>query len=118
MSAPAATDVVPAFARDIDATLAVHAHYVLWGNVRDLFFIPGESGNLAPSNLVDLMWRVLANAGFQSVVVFDPIDGVRVLPGSDEARELAESLLGEYFDTNDLIFDALPSTVNVRLAGV
>lgn len=101
MATSATAEGFPAFARDIDATLAVHAHYVLWGNVRDLFFIPGESGNLAPANLLDLIWRLLSNAGFQAVIVFDPIDGVRVLPGSDEARQLVESILGEYFDTND-----------------
>jgi hypothetical protein len=51
----------PAFVRELDATLAVHAQYVLWGNLHDSFLVPGPGdgpARLLP--LTGLLWEALS----------------------------------------------------------
>jgi ATP-dependent Clp protease ATP-binding subunit ClpB len=83
----------PAFIRDIDATLSVHSHFVLSGNVRDRYFVTRDHGPMVPLDLVDLLWLLLRRAGYQHLVLFDPVDRVQVIAVDDAGRsELADAL--------------------------
>lgn len=94
-AAPPGLDGFPSFARDIDATLSVHTQYVLWGNVRDLWFTPDSA---APRNLTALLREVLARAGYELLVVFDPMDRVQVVGDDPAARQVAADILGGALD--------------------
>jgi ATP-dependent Clp protease ATP-binding subunit ClpB len=86
----------PAFVRELDATLSVHPQYVLWGNLHDSFLVP-EEGRLFP--LRDLLWETLRRSGYSFMVVYDQVDGLRVLPADDRAAaDAAASLFGSRVD--------------------
>jgi ATP-dependent Clp protease ATP-binding subunit ClpA len=91
----------PSFIRELDATLSVHSQYVLSGNLYDSFLYPGENG-IALLPLRDLLWDALQASGISCLLVYDPVDGLRVFPeDDDEADAAAAKLLGK--------FDAKPS---------
>jgi ATP-dependent Clp protease ATP-binding subunit ClpB len=82
----------PAFIRELDATLSVHAQYVLWGNLHDTFLLRDER-RLYP--LRDLLWEALRRSGYAFMAVYDQVDGLRVHPADDKAAaEAAASLFG------------------------
>ncbi|MFI0451039.1 AAA family ATPase [Actinomadura sp. 6N118] len=92
----------PPFIRELDATLSVHSQYVLSGNLYDSFLAPplepGGAARLLP--LRDLLWESLRSSGFSCMIVYDPVDGLQVLPDTDdeigdEAAKAAEQLLGK-----------------------
>lgn len=85
----------PAFARDIDATLAVHAHFVISGNIRDRYFVPDKSGELVPADILNLLWELLQLYDFEILAVFDPIDGLRSLPEGASSDRTVQSILGD-----------------------
>jgi ATP-dependent Clp protease ATP-binding subunit ClpB len=86
----------PAFVRELDATLSVHAQYVLWGNLHDSFLVPDE-GRLFP--LRELLWESLRRSGYSFMVVYDRVDGLRVHPADDKtAADAAASLFGSRVD--------------------
>ncbi|MCO5970376.1 AAA family ATPase [Actinoallomurus soli] len=86
----------PAFVRELDATLSVHAQYVLWGNLHDSFLVPDE-GRLFP--LRELLWEALRRSGYSFMVVYDRVDGLRVHPADDKAAaDAAASLFGSRVD--------------------
>jgi hypothetical protein len=89
----------PAFVRELDATLTVHAQYVLWGNLHDSFLVPGSGdgpARLLP--LTGLLWEALSQSGYACFLVFDQVHGLRAYPGDGEdapaAEEAAQRLLG------------------------
>ncbi|XVQ12628.1 AAA family ATPase [Spirillospora sp. CA-255316] len=92
----------PPFIRELDATLSVHSQYVLSGNLYDSFLAPPLDG-VGPGRLLtlrDLLWESLRSSGFSCMVVYDPVDGLQVLPDSgdelsEEAAKAAEQLLGK-----------------------
>jgi ATP-dependent Clp protease ATP-binding subunit ClpB len=99
----------PAFARELAGTLAVRSHYVLHGNIRDLYLIPppdadaiGHSGpereqgrtRPEPVPLAELLWRALRPSGYQCLIRFDPVHGVSVFPNEEQAAAAAARLLG------------------------
>jgi hypothetical protein len=92
----------PAFVRELDATLSVHSQYILSGNLYDNFLLPGadefSAARLLP--LHDLLWDALQASGYACLLVYDPVDGLRVLPDTDDevgdaAAAAAERLLGK-----------------------
>ncbi|WP_018655775.1 AAA family ATPase [Actinomadura flavalba] len=92
----------PPFVRELDATLSVHSQYVLSGNLHDSFLAPadGVGGTARLLPLRDLLWESLRTSGFSCMIVYDPVDGVQVLPEAgdeigDAAQQAAESLLGK-----------------------
>jgi ATP-dependent Clp protease ATP-binding subunit ClpB len=91
----------PSFIRELDATLSVHSQYVLSGNLYDSFLFPAENG-IALLPLRDLLWDALQASGISCLLVYDPVDGLRVFPeDDDDADAAAAKLLGK--------FDAKPS---------
>ncbi|MCW2918321.1 MAG: ATPase domain protein [Actinomycetia bacterium] len=92
----------PAFIRELDATLSVHSQYILSGNLYDNFLLPGtdefSAARLLP--LHDLLWEALQSSGYACLLVYDPVDGLRVYPDTDDeigdaAAAAAERLLGK-----------------------
>jgi ATP-dependent Clp protease ATP-binding subunit ClpB len=91
---------LPAFAREIDSTLAVHSQYVLHGNIRDVFVQRPERSRPRLVPLRQLLWEVLRRSGYEFLLVVDQVDGLSVYPtGNDEAGEAARDavrrVLGE-----------------------
>ncbi|MGI5204057.1 AAA family ATPase [Spirillospora sp. CA-108201] len=91
----------PPFIRELDATLSVHSQYVLSGNLHDSFLAPSSDGGpavLLP--LRELLWETLRSSGASFMAVYDPVDGLQIVPGptdasGGEAASAAESLLGK-----------------------
>src|SRR5690606_6594589 len=94
----------PPFIRELDATLSVHSQYVLSGNLYDSFLTPAPDGGghaqLLP--LRALLWETLRSSGAAFMAVYDPVDGIQIIPGpgdpgglGDEAAQAAERLLGK-----------------------
>ncbi len=65
----------PAWLRDIDSLLAVHPHFVLWGNVRDFYRLPGPS---LEDSVATALSVVLAPNGYDVLLTHDVIDGYNV----------------------------------------
>jgi ATP-dependent Clp protease ATP-binding subunit ClpB len=92
----------PAFVRELDATLSVHSQYVLSGNLYDSFLVPGPD-EFSPAQLLplrDLLWEALLLSGYTCLLVYDPVDGLRVHHGGDpelsqDAAAAAAKLLGK-----------------------
>ncbi|MEO3855990.1 AAA family ATPase [Acrocarpospora sp. B8E8] len=84
----------PAFAREIDATLAVQSQYVLYGNLRDFFLVRSPEGEPVLRPLRDLVWRVLESNGYSALLCFDPVDGLSVHPPEPGALDATTRLLG------------------------
>ncbi|ROQ34865.1 ClpA/ClpB-like protein [Streptomyces sp. PanSC19] len=79
----------PPFIREFEATLPVHAQFVLWGNRHDSFLVR-EPGGARPRllSLPDLLWETLRASGYACLLVHDPVDGLRVhLPATATAEE-------------------------------
>ena len=73
----------PGWLRDVDSLLAVHPHFVLWGNVRDYYPLPGPVPMVTDS--VGMALAVtMAPSGYDVILRHDVIDGYSVL-GLDEA---------------------------------
>ncbi|GAA2252019.1 AAA family ATPase [Actinomadura luteofluorescens] len=91
----------PPFIRELDATLSVHSQYVLSGNLHDSFLAPSSDGG--PAVLLPLralLWETLRSSGASFMAVYDPVDGLQIVPGPNEpsgseAASAAESLLGK-----------------------
>ncbi len=88
----------PAFLRELDTTLSVHSQYVLSGNLYDSFLlpspVPGAPAQLLP--LHDALWEVLSPSGYGCLLVYDPVDGLKVFPEDDQdATAVAERLIGK-----------------------
>ena len=91
---------LPAFAREIDSTLAVHSQYVLYGNIRDVF-VQRQSRDVARLvPLRRLLWQVFRRRGYRFLLIVDQVDGLTVYPSGDDdegraARAAANEMLGE-----------------------
>ncbi|KWV33362.1 AAA family ATPase [Micromonospora rifamycinica] len=81
----------PAFANELAGTLAVHAQYVLHGNVRDQFLIRSSGPTARPASMLAVLWSALQPSGFQSLICYDPVYGITAYP--EESSPVAESLL-------------------------
>ncbi|MGC5321163.1 AAA family ATPase [Micromonospora arida] len=91
----------PAFAREIEGTVSVHSQYVVHGNIRDLFHVPGGPNGLGLLQpLLTVLAKRLAPLGFRTLVTFDQVHGFDVLgaerPGMRQSldRVLGSGVLG------------------------
>jgi energy-coupling factor transporter ATP-binding protein EcfA2 len=86
-------DTTPRWIADIERLLPIRSQFVVSGNIRDSFLTPVAGGNdltLAP--LLRCLWTSLQRLGFQCMLVFDPIDGIRPYPAQAAQVELATRL--------------------------
>lgn len=83
----------PRWVSDIERLLPIRSQFILTGNVRDVFLTPsGTESYLAP--LLSCLWTFLEREGYQFVIVYDRIDGVKVFPQTTVAQDNAAKLLG------------------------
>jgi ATP-dependent Clp protease ATP-binding subunit ClpB len=83
----------PRWINDIERLLPIRSQFLLTGNVRDVFLTPSSAGAyLAP--LLSCLRAYLDREGYQFVLVYDRIDGMRVMPQSTYAQDRATQLLG------------------------
>jgi DNA polymerase III delta prime subunit len=91
--APTSKQRWPRWINDIDRLLPIRSQFILAGNVRDVFLTPSPGGAyLAP--LLSCLWAHLEGQAFEFALVYDRIDGIRVMPQLATAQEKACQLLG------------------------
>ena len=83
----------PRWISDIDRLLPIRSQFILTGNVRDVFLTPSQTGAYL-SPLLSCLWAWLEPIGFQFILVYDRIDGIRVMPQTAAVQEKATQLLG------------------------
>ncbi|GAA1646385.1 AAA family ATPase [Catellatospora bangladeshensis] len=91
------TSGLPAFVRELEGTLSVHAQYVLHGNIHDQYLVPSPEApdQRYPVDLRELLWIALQSAGYEAMVYYDPVHGISEYPPRDRASaEAATRLLG------------------------
>ncbi len=83
----------PRWINDIERLLPIRSQFILTGNVRDVFLTPSSAGAyLAP--LLSCLWAYLEREGYQFALIYDRIDGIRLMSQSGAAQEKATQLLG------------------------
>ncbi|MBS1170552.1 MAG: ATP-dependent Clp protease ATP-binding subunit [Burkholderiaceae bacterium] len=81
----------PRWLADLERLLPIRSQFVLSGAIRDNFLTPMPAGIiLAP--LMRALWERLKQQGYRFLLVYDPVDGVRVYPDELEPKELATKL--------------------------
>ena len=83
----------PRWIQDLERQLPIRSQFVVSGNIRDSFLTPlkdGQALTLAP--LIRSLWASLSAQGYQLVLVYDPIDGIRPYPNEPRVVELATRL--------------------------
>ena len=83
---------MPKWVCDVERLLSIRAQFVLAGNIRDVFVFPTGSGPiLAP--LLSCLWSLLTSKGYEFLLVYDRIDGLRVHPSDAATQARATELL-------------------------
>lgn len=82
-------DLTPRWILDLDRLLPIRAQFVVSGNIRDHFLAPLGNGSLTPVPLIRCLWRALREQGYQFLLVFDAVEGIRPYPNEPEIVELA-----------------------------
>lgn len=85
----------PTWLEDIRTTVAATPQYVLWDNVRDVHLVPDERFGYVALSTTSALWRLLQDAGYELLVVYDPVDGISVVPDDEATVALAQTLLRE-----------------------
>jgi hypothetical protein len=83
MTPPRSTQFLPgfpAFVNELVGTLAVHAQYVLHGNIRDRYLVTLDGDVKRPMRMLQLLWEALRRSGCECLICYDPVDGVTVFP--------------------------------------
>ena len=68
----------PRWINDIERLLPIRSQFILTGNIRDVFLTPSAEGAYL-SPLLSCLATFLEREGFQFVLIYDRIDGIRVL---------------------------------------
>ncbi|WP_432874611.1 AAA family ATPase [Kribbella sp. CA-245084] len=121
---PRQLDNHPAWLQEIDSSLTVTPAYVLHGNLRDRYLVPGTDGKWMPLDLHQALWDTLRRSGYAAIVRHTPV-GVQVVPNDPAARRLVAQVTGLNSEPNGrpvgpdqltAILRALMSCRDVRLA--
>ena len=76
----------PLWLRTLYASLPVTAVCVVHGGIHDLHPIP-SGGQLRPDTTVNAIWRVLQDCGFESLLTFDPLNGLTISRTSPDCSD-------------------------------
>ena len=79
MSSPSPDPPWPRWLADIHRLLGIAPQFVLSGQIRDIVLTPID-GEYVLLPLLDALWEALAPRGYQFLLVYDRVDGVRVYP--------------------------------------
>ncbi|MFF5078599.1 AAA family ATPase [Actinoplanes sp. NPDC000266] len=86
------SDGYPAWLREVRTALSINSQVVLYGNVRDVFLLPAPHG-WEPCDLQTGLHRVLADEGYQHLVVADAVAGLGVLPADPVTAKAAAEVV-------------------------
>ena len=81
----------PRWIRDIERLLPIRSQYIVAGNIRDSFLTPFQ-GNLTLAPLTRCLWTALQTQGYQFLLIYNPVEGLRPYPNEPEVIELATRL--------------------------
>lgn len=85
----------PAWLRELDASLATNAQFVVSGNIRDQILNCDEHGQARlEASVLDALWTRLSTSGYGCFFVYDPVGGLSVFPDEPDAHEAAHAVLG------------------------
>lgn len=69
--------VAPTWFQELGTGLSIRAQFVVSGNVRDLYPVPGET-RIEFTSFDGATWRILQDTGFEALLIHDPVDGLRL----------------------------------------
>ena len=87
----------PRWIEDIERLLPIRSQFILSGSIRDVFPTPLASGGLALEPFIPGFWTFLESLGYEFLVIYDRVDGIRVFPESVPIQEKAARTLGLKF---------------------
>lgn len=68
---------LPGWASDLDRALTVQSQFVVSGNIRDVYPVISDAGpGFKP--ILDVVWDVLSARGYEFLLVYDPVDNLRL----------------------------------------
>jgi ATP-dependent Clp protease ATP-binding subunit ClpB len=83
---------LPSWALDMDRALPVQSQFIVSGNIRDVYPVMTDDG-AAFKPALDIVWDVLARRGYKFLLIYDPVDNLRLYaPEQAEAASLVEGL--------------------------
>ena len=98
----------PGWLREVDGTLAVASQFVLAGNIHDKHLVPDPARGERQRPTLDALWQCLQLSDYEALVVYDPVDRLRILPLDERSQNAGLNALG---------LSALPRDVSLtRLA--
>ncbi|HUG86545.1 MAG TPA: AAA family ATPase, partial [Euzebya sp.] len=85
----------PLWMDNVEGALPVRPQLVLAGAIRDLFLVPARDADGPPTflGLLGALWQMLQPLGYEAIAVYDPVDGLNVVPSTPEATAAVEELL-------------------------
>ena len=96
MTSPSPDPVWPRWLADVHRLLGIAPQFLLGGQIRDIVLAPLD-GQYVLLSLLDALWEALAIRGYQFLLVYDRVDGVRVHPNTPAARQVASRALNADF---------------------
>jgi len=115
----------PRWIADLHRLLGIRPQFILSGPIRDLFLTPLD-GQTVLLPILDCLWEALAIHGYQYLLVYDRVDGLRLHPDTPATRQGASRTLNQDFQGAPVpvSLNRLPTvlraliTANVRAAAV
>ena len=81
---PGLRSLAPRWLGEFDRLLAVCPQFVISGNIRDIYLMSAADGAVFLP-IVPCLWEALAPRGFSFLLVYDPVEGIRVYPEANRA---------------------------------
>ncbi len=72
-------DISPRWLLDLNRSLAVRSQFAISGNIRDVFPVQGDEG-VTFNPIIPTLWESLSRRGYDCLLIYDRIDGMRVYP--------------------------------------
>ncbi len=102
----------PQWLQDFNRLLPVRSQFIFSGYIRDRFLQQTEQV-VKLSRLMDCLWASLQEMGFVFMLIYDPIDGIRVFPDNPENQKRAKDI----FEI-ELTDGAMPIALNRLLSKI
>ena len=99
--------ILPVWMQELQVGLPVRTQFVLSGNIRDIY--PTSSGEFLPT--FDAIWSILETNDYQALLVFDPVDGLRVHREAASGTQPALEALGIDFSPTEFDLGKLVETI-------
>jgi ATP-dependent Clp protease ATP-binding subunit ClpB len=94
MTSGAALDTTPpAWLREVETSVVTNSQLLIYGNVRDEYLIPNGSGGWLFRGIQESLWWCLQRIGYPVMLRADIVDGILVLPQTDDGEAAAKRLL-------------------------